>query len=184
MAAHASGKERTALSCTWSRTAILALFLAASVSSRAGAQSGVTAQTDSTLRSTIVRIASDNRQTVRITSPETGRLEGNGVSLLDDSMFVNTESGLRAIAVANVDSLWIYRGTAAPLLGLIAAIPCALYGAAAGGFIGTDPDGQPSSAKGIVFPIIGLVAGGAVCGLVGAGVGSLIERWRLEYVRL
>jgi hypothetical protein len=126
----------------------------------------------------------DSLQTIRVTSRETGRLEGDGVSLIDDSLFVNTWSGLRAIAVANIDSVWIYRGTAAPILGLIAAVPCALYGAAVGGFIAGDPDGgRHSAAQGILLPIIGLVAGGAVCGLVGAGVGSLIERWRLEYVR-
>jgi hypothetical protein len=185
VAAHASGKERTALTCKWSRIAVLALFLLGSVSSRAAAQVILTAQADSTLRSTIARIGADARQTIRVASRETGRLQGNSVSLLGDSMLVSTESGLRAIAVANVDSVWIYRGTAAPILGLIAAVPCALYGAAVGGFIAGDPDGgQHSAAQGILFPIIGLVAGGAVCGLVGAGVGSLIERWRLEYVRL
>ena len=99
-------------------------------------------------------------------------------------MFVNTESGPRAIAVANVDSLWINRGTAAPILGAIVALPCALFGAAVGGTVGSDPDSQGSSTKGALFSIIGLLAGGAVCGTVGAVVGSLIERWDLEYVRL
>jgi hypothetical protein len=185
VAAHTSDKERTALACTLSGTAVLVLFLVGSLSSRAKAQSEATGPTDSTLRSTFARIAADDRQTIRVTSSETGRLEGNSVSLLNDSVFVSTKSGLRAIAVANVDSVWIYRGTAAPILGLVAAVPCALYGAAVGGFIAGDPDGgRHSAAQGILFPIIGLVAGGAVCGLVGAGVGSLIERWRLEYVRL
>jgi len=184
VAAHASGKERTALSCTRSRIAVLALFFAASLSSRTEAQSLFTAQPDSTLRSTITRIAADNRQRIRVTSRATGRLEGNRVFLLDDSMFVSTESGPRALAVANVDSVWIYRGTAAPILGLIAALPCAVFGGAVGGFVGGDPDSQGSSGKAALFSIIGILVGGVVCGSVGAGVGSLIERWRLEYVRL
>lgn len=183
MAAHASVKERTALARRQSGIAVLALFLAGSLFSRAAAQSPPSAQPDSTLRSTITRIAADNRQRVRVTSRETGRLEGNRVSLTGDSVFVSTDSGVRAIAVVEVDSLWIYRGTAAPIVGLIAAIPCAAFGGAVGGFVGGDPDSQGSSAKAALFSIIGILAGGAVCGSVGAGVGSLIERWRLEYVR-
>jgi hypothetical protein len=164
-----------------SRTTVLAVMLAGSISSRTEAQSP---QPDSALRSIITRVAADNRQRIRVTSPETQRLEGNRVSLLDDSVFVSTESGTRAIPLARVDSVWIYRGTAAPILGLIAALPCAVFGAAAGGFIGGDPDSQGSSGKAALFSIIGLLAGGAVCGSVGAGFGSLIDRWRLEYVRV
>ena len=138
---------------------------------------------DSILRSAIARVAENNRQTVRVTSAETGRVEGNRVSLRDDSVFVSTESGVLAIALADVDSVWIYRGTAAPIVGLIFALPCAFFGGAVGNFIGGDPDGNGSSGKAAVYSIIGLLGGGAVCGAVGAGVGSLIERWRLEYVR-
>ena len=118
-----------------------------------------------------------------MTNRETGRLQGNMVSLLGDSISVSTESGPHAVAVGSVDSVWIYRGTAAPILGLIAALPCALYGGAVGAFLGSDPDGQPSSAKAVLYPIIGILAGGALCGTVGAGIGSLIERWRLEFAR-
>ena len=180
MAAHTNGKERTALIGTQNRIAVLTVFLVGSLPSRALAQS---AQPDSTLRSTISHIAADTAQKIRVTSLATGRLEGNRVSLVDDSIFVTTESGTRAIAASNVDSVWLYRGTAAPILGVIAALPCALFGAAVGGFVGGDPDSQGSSGKAALFSIIGLLAGGAVCGSVGAGVGSLIERWRLEYVR-
>jgi hypothetical protein len=168
---------------TRNRIAVLAFFLGCALSSRAFAQSVDAARADSVLRSAISRLAADSRQKIRVTSRGTVRLEGNRVSLLGDSMFVSTDSGLRAIAVANIDSLWSSRGTAALTVGLIAALPCALYGAAVGGFIGGDPDGQGSSGKAALYSIIGLLGGGAVCGSVGAGVGSLIERWRLEYAR-
>jgi hypothetical protein len=171
----------TSLARTPSRITVMALVLVASLASRGETQSP---QPDSTLRNTIAHLGADNRQRIRVTTRSTGRLEGNRVSILDDSMFVTTESGTRGIAVADVDSVWLYRGTAAPVLGLIAALPCAVFGAAVGGFVGGDADSQGSSGKAALFSIIGLLAGGAVCGSVGAGVGSLIERWRLEYVRL
>jgi hypothetical protein len=118
-----------------------------------------------------------------VTTRETGRLQGNAVSLVGDSIFIGTESGPRAVAMGDVDSVWIHRGTAASLFGLIAGLPCALFGGAVGGFIGSDPDGKPGSTKSALFPIIGILAGGAVCGFAGAVIGSLIERWPLEYAR-
>lgn len=118
---------------------------------------------------------------VRLSSRETGRLEGDRVSLLGDSVLLNTGAGMRAIAMVNVDSVWI-QTDAARIIGIIAAVPCALFGAMVGGFLGSDPDGgKHSPLSEILFPIIGLLGGGAVCGAVGAGVGSLIPRWQLEY---
>jgi hypothetical protein len=162
--------------------AVPVLVLAECLPSCSRAQNPSGARTDSSLRNIAARISADSARLVRLSSGETGRVEGDRFTLLADSVFLNTGSGVRAIALANVDSLWV-RGTAAHLAGIIAAIPCALFGAMVGGFVGGDPDSQGSDRRGLLFSIIGLLGGGAVCGTVGAGVGSLIGRWQLEYPR-
>ena len=141
------------------------------------------AHPDSSLRDAIARIGADKNRMVRFTSRETGRIEGNHVSLIGDSVFLNTDWGVRAIALTRVDSLWIQSGTAAPIMGIIAAVPCALFGAMVGNFIGGDPDSKGSPGRAIVGLFLGFVGGAFVCGSVGAIVGSLILRWQLEYPR-
>ena len=163
-------------------SALLVLALAGCLPSRTPVSAPSAAHADSSLSSLVARISADNPRLVRLSSRETGRLEGDRVSFLGDSVLLNTGAGMRAIAMANVDSVWI-QTTAARIVGIIAAVPCALFGALVGGFIGGDPDGNPSPLREILFPIIGMLGGGAVCGSVGAGVGSLIPLWRLEYPR-
>jgi hypothetical protein len=160
--------------------AVLVLVPGECLPSGSRAQNPSGAHIDSSLSTIVARISADSARLVRLSSRETGRIEGDRFTLLADSVSLKTASGIRAIAIANVDSLWV-RGTATRLFGIIAAVPCALFGAMVGGFIGGDPDGQPSPGRELLFPIVGLLGGGAICGTVGAGVGSLIGRWRLEY---
>jgi hypothetical protein len=135
------------------------------------------------LRSTIARIGVGSDRMVRLSTRETGRVEGNQVSLVGDSVLFSTPNGDRAVAAANVDSIWI-KGSAAPILGLIAAVPCAVYGGLVGAFIGGDPDGNGSPGRATIGLLIGMIGGGAVCGSLGAAIGSLIPRWRLRYARM
>ena len=164
--------------------AVLVLLLAECLPRRSCAQSPSAAHTGSSLSSIVARVSADSSRSVRLSSRETGRLEGHRLSVLGDSVLLNTDSGLRAIGIANIDSLWVQRGTAAPIFGIIAAVPCALFGAMVGGTIGGDPDSNGSRRREILLPIVGLLGGSAVCGSVGAGIGSLIPRWRLEYPQL
>lgn len=163
-------------------SALLLLALAGCLPSRTPVSAPSAAHADSGLSNLVARISADSPRLVRLSSRETGRLEGDRVSLMGDSVVLNTGAGMRAIAIVKVDSVWI-QTTAARIVGIIAAVPCALFGAWVGGFIGGDPDGNPSPQREILFPIIGMLGGGAVCGAVGAGVGSLIPLWRLEYPR-
>jgi len=160
--------------------AVMVLVVAECLPSRSRAQSPSEAGSDSGWSNIFARVSADSARLVRLSSRETGRLEGNHLSQLGDSVYLNTDSGVRAIATANVDSLWT-QGTAARLVGIIAAVPCALFGAMVGGFVGGDPDGGGSPRREMLFSIIGLLGGGAVCGSVGAAIGSLIWRWQLEY---
>lgn len=171
------------MACPNSPIVFLALCVGATFST-IGAQAAPAFYTDSSLRNTLAHIGTDDEQTVRVTSRETGRLEGNRVSLLGDSVFLSTRQGVHAIAIANVDSVWIQRGSAAPVLGLIAAVPCALYGGLVGAFIGGDPDGNGSPRRATIGLLVGMIGGGVVCGSVGAAIGSLFPRWRLEYPRV
>lgn len=162
--------------------ALLALLLAGSLPSRGQAQSPPAPHADSNLRNSVSRISADNQRSVRLASRETGRVEGNRLSLLGDSVLLNTDSGVRAIALVNVDSLWVQHGTAAPILGIIAGVPCAVFGGLVGALAG-GPDSSGGSGRAAAGILIGMLGGGFVCGSVGAGIGSLIRRWRLEYAR-
>jgi MFS family permease len=84
--------------------------------------------------------------------------------------------------MAEVDSLWV-QGTAAVLVGMVAALPCAIFGGMVGDFIGGDPDGNGTPRRALVYSLIGLAVGGAMCGTAGTIFGSFIPRWRLEYAR-
>jgi hypothetical protein len=161
--------------------ALLVLVVAESLPSRCPAQNAPARHADSSLLNSLIRVSADSSRSVRLASHETGRLDGRRVSLVGDSVFLDTYSGMRAIAVADVDSVWVQRGTAALLVGIITGFPCAAFGAMIGGFIGGDPDSKGSPGREALLTIVGFLGGGLVCGSVGAAVGSLIRRWELEY---
>lgn len=161
---------------------VLILILADLLASNAQAQTPTASPADSTLYRVLTRITDDGRRTVRLTSHATGRVQGSSLEVRGDSVFVVSDQGVRPIPVGEVDSLWV-QGDAALLVGIVAAVPCAIFGLMVGTFIGGDPDSQGSSGKAIVEGLIGAIGGGFLCGVVGAGFGSLIPQWRLEYAR-
>lgn len=163
--------------------ALFGLIFGAAVSNRAQAQIPSPAYADTNLRNSVTRISVDRNRTVRLTSPATGRVQGNRVSLLGDSVSVSDYSEVHMIAVVDVDSMWVQHGSAAPIVGLILGVPCALYGGLVGSFIGSDPDSNGSPRRATVLLILGMAGGGFVCGSAGAFIGSWFRRWRLEYVR-
>lgn len=166
--------------CT--RLPVVLLVLATSPPSRALAQ--VTAShEDSILYRVLARIGEDNPRTVRIANHESVRVQGRGLRLLGDSVVVVSHQKEYAIAVVDVDSLWVQRGTAALVLGAIAAAPCALYLGLAFHSLATGPDGNRRGEAGPVAALVGGLIGGVACGAVGAGIGSFIRLWRLEYAR-
>jgi hypothetical protein len=120
---------------------------------------------------------------VRIAISGKGRIQASALSQRGDSVFLDNDDGRHAIGIAEVDSVWAQKGTAATLLGAIAAIPCALFGMVVGDFIATDPDGNQGGIPGPVGALIGGVIAGLPCGLAGGAVGSFFRRWRLEYPR-
>ena len=149
--------------------------------SSAYAQSSKSANSE--LRNVIAAIGAQKVRTVRVSSDGTGKLEGDWVALLGDSLVLTTESGPRSIAIEEVDSVWTQRGSAAQVVGIIAALPCAIYGAVVGSFIGGDPDSNGSPARQTGLTIAGFAAGALICGSIGAAVGSTFRRWQLEYAR-
>jgi hypothetical protein len=162
--------------------AVLILILGHLLPCSAQAQVATSSRADSSLYRVLTRISEHGPRTVRLTSQATGRVQGGSLELRGDSVFVVSDQGLRPIPVGDVDSLWV-QGDAALLVGIIAAVPCAIFGLMVGTFIGGDPDSQGSSGKAIVDGLIGAIGGGFLCGVVGAGFGSLIPQWRLEYAR-
>ena len=161
---------------------VVVLAFACSVPSSARAQSDTISQTDSSLQRVVFRIALEPHD-VRLASHGIGRVEGYGLHVVGDSVWVDTDTGARTIAMVDIDSLWVQRGTAARTVGIIAAVPCAVFGAMVGEFIATDPDSNGRPGRGPIGAVIGAVLFGAPCGGLGAVIGSFFRRWRLAYAR-
>jgi hypothetical protein len=164
------------------RSLLVGLSLLLACSPRTGVQTAPSPSKDSDLQRSLTRIGKHPDRVVRLTTRASGRVQGNSVNLRGDSVLVETEQGVRAFAVLEVDSLWV-QGTAATLVGIVAALPCAILGGMVGDFIGGDPDGNGTPGRALLYSLIGVAVGGVVCGSVGAIFGSLIPQWRLEYVR-
>jgi hypothetical protein len=176
--------EKTlAASSTRSLLRLIVLLLGATLPNRAWAQTPPPAYADTNLQNAVTRAGADRDRTVRLTSRATGRVQGNRVSLLGDSVSVSDYSEVHMIALGDIDSMWVQHGSAAPIVGLILGVPCALYGGLVGSFIGNDHDSNGSPRRGTLLLIVGMAGGGLVCGSAGAFIGSWFRRWRLEYAR-
>ena len=154
------------------------------VPNSAHAQSASPSQGDSVLHSALVRIEADMQadgfHPVRVASRVAGRFEGHELHLRGDTVIVIGGSSERAIALADIDSVWVRRD-AARSLGFFGAAVCALAGIGLGTMIANDPDsGGGSAVPAIVF---GGTLFGAICGAGGWLLGSVIRTWRLEYAR-
>lgn len=147
----------------------------------AQAQNAIAA--DSSLRAVITRINNGKQGAVRLVSQRTKRLRGNALRLNGDSVILFSERGTRSLALQEVDSLWMSRGSAARIVGIVAAVPCAIYGGLLGAFLATDPDSNGRPGRAPIGAMVGGAAGALACGLPAAGIGSLVKRWRLEYSR-
>jgi hypothetical protein len=159
------------------------VVLAGSIANSGRAQIPIKPNSDSSIYSVLARISEESMRSVRITTSATGRLDGRKLQLRGDSALLVGERETRAIGVAQIDSVWTQRSSLAAVVGLIAAVPCAVLGAAAGAFFGGDRDSGGSPARQKSGAVVGAVAGGLFCGAVGAGIGSTIRPWRLEYAR-
>lgn len=101
--------------------------------------------------------------------------------LANDSVLIQVGRSPQMLAFSEIDSVWVQRGTRAGLLGAIAAVPCAIFGALAVHALATDPDGSGGPGDGPKGAAVGAVMGTLACGLPGLALGSLIKRWRLLY---
>src|SRR5579859_5626080 len=151
------------MSRTHNLLAALFLILADLAPSCASAQA-TGSRPDSDVRSVVDVISATNAGPVRLASRQTGRLEGSRVHLAGDSVLLDTDAGVRTIAAANVDSVWVRRGTAAMTVGMIAAVPCALYAGLVGAVIAGDPDSNGGPSHVPHGALVGAVIGGVVCG--------------------
>jgi hypothetical protein len=149
----------------------------------ARAQDDLFSHADSSVRRAIERVAAEHPHSVRLAGSGNGRVEGAIVRAAGDSVSLDTDDGLRTMAVIDVDSVWVQRKSLATALGVIAVIPCAIFGALVGDAIGSDPDSNGGPGQGGRGALIGAALLGVPCGLLGAGVGYLIRPWRLEYAR-
>src|SRR3954467_3381247 len=101
------------------RLALLLAFVSSLLPCRGYAQSSPPPDYAS-LRHALSRIAAEDPPAVRISSVRERRLQGRQLSVLGDTLFLTTDSGPRAIALTDVDSVWAQHGTAAGLFGIIA----------------------------------------------------------------
>lgn len=134
------------------------------------------------LQRLLAAIGVNEGRQVRIATSGKGRIQARALTQRGDSVFLENNDGMHGISITDVDTVWAQKGTAALLVGAIAATPCAIFGMMVGNFIATDPDGNRPM-PGVVGALIGGVVGALPCGLVGGAVGSFVRRWRLEYPR-
>jgi hypothetical protein len=120
---------------------------------------------------------------MRLVSQRTGRLRGDALLLKGDSVVLVSDRASRTFALQEIDSLWVSHGNASRIVGIVTAVPCAIYGGLVGAFLATDPDSNGRPGRGPLGATIGGATGAFACGLPGFGIGSLIKRWRLEYTR-
>jgi len=107
-------------------------------------------------------------------------IDGQLVSVAPDSVTLNVAGAPRALALVEIDSLWIREGSedrGAARGGLIGAL--VLGGATA--LLTTSLCDSPS---GCTSAVVGISLGGAVIGglfglIIGAGVGHVVPHWRL-----
>ncbi len=163
--------------------AVLVHLLASSLPSDASAQNAAAPRVDSGLDRAVTRISSDVPRSVRLVSHRIGRVKGDRVYLRGDSLLVLSARQSRAVALEDIDSLWVQRGSAARMLGIAAAVPCAVYGGLLGAFLATDPDNLGRPGRGPAGALTVGALGGVICGSLGAAIGSSFKRWRLEYAR-
>jgi hypothetical protein len=117
---------------------------------------------------------------VRVAGRAVGRFQGRELLLRGDTVVVIDRTGERAIALADIDSVWVRRDAGRDL-GLLFGGTCAFFGGVLGTLIATDPDsGRASPFRAIA---IGATLGGAICGATGWLLGSVIQTWRLHYAR-
>jgi hypothetical protein len=161
---------------------LVILSFAGLMTSGAHAQSVEPSHPDSVLRRILVRIEADMQEdgyhALRGASRVAGRFQGHELLLRGDTVVVIDRSSERAIALADIDSVWVRRD-AGRGLGIVFGGLCAIIGGAFGGVLATDPD----SGKGSPLPAIaiGAALGGVICGGTGWLLGSLIQSWQLEY---
>jgi hypothetical protein len=161
---------------------LVVVALAGLVTNGAHAQSATPSDPDSVLRSVLVRIEADMQadgyHPVRVGSRAGGRFQGHVLLLRGDTVVVVDRSSERAIALAEIDSVWVRRDAGRDL-GLVFGGACAFSGGVLGGVIATGPDSGGGSPLGAIA--IGAAFGGAICGAAGWLLGSVIQTWRLHY---
>jgi hypothetical protein len=88
------------------------------------------------------------------------------------------DSVTNRLALADIDQLWV-RGRATGTGAVVGGIAGGVLGIAVGLLIGEVVCNNPDCNANTAVAVVGFGAGGAVAGgLVGAGIGSLIPRWR------
>ncbi len=123
------------------------------------------------------------REEVRVNVRPEGEIEGRLVGCVGDSIYVARETRTHAIALDDINALWV-RGSNAKrgfkIGGGIGAALGAVFGGLAAAF-GT-PGCEYECTGDIMLGILGGVFfGGLVGGSIGAGLGAVIPGWHLWY---
>ena len=119
--------------------------------------------------------ALSRRQVVKVHTATGERFYGTFVSLTTDSLVLTaaTPGRLRPVALAAVDTLWVRQGSAALPGALVGALTLASIGALLE-FALCDCDTRTGWDQAAPVATRGAVIGAAV----GAGLGTLVSRWR------
>lgn len=165
------------------RRSLKVVIIASALPTAAHAQSAAAPLPNPSPYGVLSKVGTQSARPIRVARHSGERLSGRLARLDDDSIIVVNDHGRRAISMADIDSVWTQRGSLAGIIGIFAAVPCAILGGLFGNFLGNDPDsgGRPGHGAGAAAAVA--VEGGLACGFAGAALGSAIRPWRLEYPR-
>jgi hypothetical protein len=115
--------------------------------------------------------------TIRVVTVNGDVIEGT-FRLGRDSVFLDTDARLRAVALPGVRAVWYRQRETWPVARVGAAVGAAAGGAWLG-LLGIYSGGTPSETARLM--VVGALGGGVAGGVLGAVIGAAVPRWTLVY---
>lgn len=165
---------------------IVPLLLSLSLIGLAGAATGVQAQAGQiprpapTERDLLLQLPPGAR--IRLVSHGV-RVIASNPKVVGDSLVAIIGAKTWTLALADIDTVWVKKGSRAALGAAITGVPAAIWGAGLGYVLATDPDSNRKPGGGLQAALVGGTIFGLIGAIPGALLGSVITRWARIYVR-
>ncbi|MBA3646404.1 MAG: hypothetical protein H0W63_09520 [Gemmatimonadaceae bacterium] len=109
------------------------------------------------------------------------RISASEPSIKGDTIVATVHGRKRSFAPADIDTLWVKKGSYGLVGAAITGVPSAVLGAFAGASLATDRDSNGKPGSGPKGAIWGAFLLGVIGAIPGAIVGSVFPRWQRVY---